>query len=115
MGTLLSEEKGVTAANGFPGVRRGIFVNGLEESTNELCLEDKDKKTIKYHRIGRLVHPYLTAIQEGFGHYISRHGMIRHPDEILSKYKKTLPVTEQKASYQEEHAEELESCRGNTI
>ena len=36
-----------------------------------------------YKRIGRLIHPYITVIQEGFSRYICRQGLSRHPDSIL--------------------------------
>lgn len=38
---------------------------------------------IEYQRIGRLMHPYITEIQERFSSFICRHGNIRHPDSIL--------------------------------
>lgn len=45
-------------------------------------------KPIPYSRKGRLLHPYITEIQERFGQYISRHGNIRHPDTILEKHQR---------------------------
>lgn len=37
-----------------------------------------------YKRVGRLLHPYITEIRERFGYFISRHGHIRHPDQVLN-------------------------------
>ncbi len=53
-------------------------------NVSEVCMgSNKDKK--QYRRVGRLMHPYITEIQERFSSYISRHGIIRHPDYILAK------------------------------
>ena len=61
-----------------------------QEELNQIdfvSIHDKDKKE-RFTRKGRLLHPYITEIQERFGHYICRHGNIRHPDMILEKNKK---------------------------
>ena len=39
-------------------------------------------------RYGKLIHPYITTIQERFAHHISRQGMIRHPDKVLRNNRK---------------------------
>jgi len=33
-----------------------------------------------YKRIGRIIHPYITAIRNEFAHFISRQGIPRHPE-----------------------------------
>ena len=38
----------------------------------------------RYRRIGRLLYPYVSNIQERFSHYICRKGTIRHPDSLYS-------------------------------
>jgi hypothetical protein len=40
--------------------------------------EDCDDKT--YIRLGRLTHPYITAIRSEFAHFIARQGIPRHPE-----------------------------------
>lgn len=41
------------------------------------------RDTINYKRVGKLIHPYITFLQEGFSHYICRTGMMRHPNEAF--------------------------------
>lgn len=63
------------------------FTKKLVPSSTELLIgENQDKK--KYIRVGKLVHPYITLLQEGYSHFICRHGMTRHPDEVFSIAKK---------------------------
>ena len=38
---------------------------------------------LKEHRIGRLLHPYLTRIQQRFGLYLQRQGLPRIPEEAI--------------------------------
>ena len=45
-------------------------------------LDDLSRITIEgrnYRRIGRIIHPYITAIRSEFAHFISRQGIPRHP------------------------------------
>ena len=48
-----------------------------------ISIDDKDKhgtiKTLTYKRIGRIIHPYITAIRSEFAHFIARQGIPRHP------------------------------------
>ena len=46
----------------------------------------KDVSIIKigsdsYTRIGRITHPYITAIRSEYAHFISRQGIPRHPND----------------------------------
>jgi hypothetical protein len=40
---------------------------------------DENQKSRTYKRIGRITHPYITAIRNEFAHFISRQGIPRHP------------------------------------
>lgn len=50
--------------------------NGVVE--DERC-DGKRPRQCTYKRICRLVHPYITTIQDRFGYYIVRHGLPREP------------------------------------
>lgn len=63
------------------------FTKNLAAGNTELEVGEKQDKK-KYIRIGKLVHPYITLMQEGYSHFICRHGMTRHPDEVFSIAKK---------------------------
>ena len=53
------------------------------DDLSTILIEEKDKqgiiKTFTYRRIGRLIHPYITAIRSEFAHFIARQGIPRHP------------------------------------
>ena len=56
---------------------RSVRFDFRKLSMNEFsCLKGK--------RTGRLLHPYLTRIQQRFGLYLQRQGLPRIPDEAVS-------------------------------
>jgi len=53
------------------------------DNLSTISVDAKEKngtiKTLTYRRIGRIVHPYITAIRGEFAHFIARQGLPRHP------------------------------------
>ena len=47
--------------------------------------------TLKEHRTGRLLHPYLTRIQQRYGLYLQRQGLPRVPEEAIPAAQETEP------------------------
>ena len=47
--------------------------------------EKKNFSEIKDRRVGRLIHPYITRIQQRYGLYLQRQGLPRIPEESLSE------------------------------
>ena len=47
-------------------------------------LEKKKFSEIKEDRVGRLIHPYITRIQQRYGLYLQRQGLPRVPEEAIS-------------------------------
>jgi hypothetical protein len=62
--------------------------NAMRFSFREICYMDNqnDYSEIEinddgtYKRIGRITHPYITAIRGEYAHFISRQGYTRHPE-----------------------------------
>ncbi len=60
-----------------------FFVMSIDDSGDFIEYEGE-----RYKRIGRLLYPYVSNIQERFSHYICRKGTIRHPNSLyLVSYK----------------------------
>jgi hypothetical protein len=53
------------------------------DDLSTISIEERGKgglvKALTYKRIGRIIHPYITAIRNEFAHFISRQGIPRHP------------------------------------
>lgn len=58
------------------------FTKKLSNSSDRVPVGDNPNQKV-YKRIGRLIHPYVTTIQERFSNYICRQGSIRPPKDIL--------------------------------
>lgn len=72
----------VPAFNGHACVEfkfSSYFSKRIREKYNEIQLDNGSR----YKRIGRLIHPYITSMQERYSHYICRHGIMRHPEEAI--------------------------------
>lgn len=60
-----------------------FYVIQITDQKYDEVVVQNGSKNKKYIRIGKLIHPYITVIQERYSHYICRHGMIRHPEIIF--------------------------------
>ena len=50
-------------------------------------LQQKKYSEIKGNRVGRLIHPYITRIQQRYALYLQRQGLPRIPEEAITKQK----------------------------
>lgn len=58
---------------------RNVKLLKPQQNCNMLCLGDR-KNPKNYKRVGRLLSPYIDALQDKFSHYIVRTGVLREPE-----------------------------------
>lgn len=58
---------------------RNVKIIKPQQNNNVICIGDKSNQKI-YKRVGRLLSPYINALQEKFSHYITRTGVLREPE-----------------------------------
>lgn len=58
---------------------RNVKLMKPQQNYNLLCLGDK-RNPQNYKRVGRLLSPYIDALQDKFSHYIVRTGVLRDPE-----------------------------------
>lgn len=58
---------------------RNVKIIKPHQNNNVICIGDKSNRKT-YKRVGRLLSPYINALQEKFSHYITRTGVLREPE-----------------------------------
>ena len=58
---------------------RKVKIFNRPSNINVLTTGDKSNKKI-FNRIGRLLPPYINALQEKYAHFVTRSGVLRDPD-----------------------------------
>lgn len=58
---------------------RKVKIAQPQQNYNIISIGDKSNRK-NYKRVGRLLAPYINALQEKFSHYITRTGVLKEPN-----------------------------------